>query len=407
MNCFSPRNEDDIVQLVKASADRQEPLSISGGNTRLGLGRPVSSINEVSLKGLSGITLYEPEELVISARVGTPLTEITEQLDLHGQELAFEPLSHAALYERDGSQSTLGGLVSVNASGPRRIKVGAARDHLLGFRAVNGRGEIFQSGGRVMKNVTGYDLSKLMAGSFGTLGILTEVTLKTLPKAPSESTVLVTDWDDATAISALTRASGLSLEVSSLAHIPANAALAAVSSVNRLHGRALTCFRIEGPEVSVGDRTLKLRRELGGNREYKVLNGLSSKAFWSSIRDVGPLRGLPGTVWRISTAPANGCRLVAGLLERELAIKAHYYDWAGGLVWLVLEGEDSDSAIAIRDELARWGGHATLVRASDAFRMSVDVFQPQAPSLAALTARVRQSFDPLMIFNRGRVREDL
>lgn len=408
MQALAPRDEKDVVEVVAAAISNGTPVDVQGGATRNGLGRPSSGEIRLSLSGCSGITLYEPSELVMSVRAGTPLHAVRDQLAQYGQELAFEPICHAELYGSQAEAQTMGGLFAVNASGPRRIKAGAARDHLLGFRAVNGRGETFKSGGRVMKNVTGYDMSKLMAGSFGTLGVLTELTFKVLPRPATEQTVLAIGLDDATAVREMTRITGLSLEVSSLAHLPSGVALPDGCDRAGLAGQALTCLRIEGPEGSTAERCQSLRNELGPIASRCETFGWSeSRELWTHVRDVKPLAATGRTLWRISTAPAQGAALVVALKARGSKIAGHYYDWAGGLIWLALETEDAADALLLREETDRLGGHATLIRASRDLRAQVPVFHPQSRALADLTARVRRSFDPTLILNRGRLREDL
>ncbi len=251
MDTLVPKDERDTIDIVSAAIANATPLEISGARTKAGLGRPVTAELRVSAAGMNGVSLYEPSELVLSAGAGTPIREITDLLAQRGQELAFEPIDYGALYGVEAGSGTIGGLIAVNASGPRRIKAGAARDHLLGFRAVSGRAEAFKSGGRVMKNVTGYDLSKLVTGSHGTLAILTEVTVKVLPKAEAEETLLIPGLEDDEAIKVLTGASGLPQEVSSFAHVPT---VAAASINGGFSGLSVTALRLEGPPVSIAKR---------------------------------------------------------------------------------------------------------------------------------------------------------
>ena len=408
MDRMAPRDEADVAEIVGAATTNECPLELVGGGSRRDLGRPSSARAVVSTKSLNGITLYEPSELVLSAQAGTPLKSIAELLDQHGQELAFEPIDHARILGGAAGTGTVGGMIAVNASGPRRIRSGAARDYLLGFRAISGRGELFKSGGRVMKNVTGYDMSKLMTGSYGTLGVLTEVTLKVLPKPETESTVLVTGLDDAAAVHLMTRVSGLSLEVSCFAHIP----LAMPRQVPALNGHLsqtpVTCFRVEGPKISVDERCAALRKSMGdAAAKVEVIEGAVSRALWLAVRDVVDILGPDGVIWRVSTAPAEGARLVAALQSRGLPMTGYFYDWAGGLIWLALKPAQDASAAEIRKEVDKHGGHATLIRAGASVRSSVPVFHPQPPALAALSSRIRRSFDPALILNRGRMREDL
>ena len=262
--------------------------------------------------------------------IGHAYREIIDLLAQRGQELAFEPMDYCALYGMERGSGTIGGLIAVNASGPRRIRAGAARDHLLGFRAVSGRAEAFKSGGRVMKNVTGYDLSKLVTGSHGTLAILTEVTVKVLPKAETEETLLILGLGDDEAIKVLTEASGLPHEVSSFAHAPAAAAPAMNGGFG---GQSVTALRLEGPPVSISKRKQDLISHFKAQcKEFGSLNAANSNKFWTALRDALPLAALDRDIWRISTAPAEGARVVGLIKTGGVPLKSWFYDWAGGLV---------------------------------------------------------------------------
>ena len=221
---FKPETTAQVVEAIAWASGEETPVEILGTGTKRGYGRPMGDGNRtighaVDLSGLSGITLYEPEELVLSAWAGTPLAEIEAAVAEKGQMLAFEPPALARLYGGDGG--TLGGMIACNLAGPRRIKAGAARDHILGVEAVTGRGELVKSGGRVVKNVTGYDVSKLLTGSFGTLAALTQITIKVLPAPETIETVLLTGLNEAAAVSAMSLAMNSSHEVSAAAFIPA------------------------------------------------------------------------------------------------------------------------------------------------------------------------------------------
>ena len=381
---FAPRDEADLVELAGAAAANRTPLEIVGGGGKRPLGHPVAADHVVAAAALSGITLYEPSELVMTAGAGTTVGEVRRLLRQNGQELAFDPPDlNAVLGEGDAEAATIGAVFAVGAAGPRRIRIGSARDHLLGFRAVSGRAEPFKSGGRVMKNVTGYDLSKLVTGSFGTLGVLSEVTFKTLPRAETEATLVLHGRDDRDAVRLMTEASGLSYEVSSLAHVDRRTAL-----------------RVEGPEVSVRERMAALERHFGG--ECERLAETASRALWEEVRDVVPLSRSGEQLWRLSVAPSEGAATVERIRASGVLLEGHFYDWAGGLVWLALGS--GDHAAALRNGL---DGHATLVRAPEAVRASTPVFHPQPPALAALSRRVKEGFDPERILNPGRMGPDL
>ncbi len=386
MEELTPRDEADLEEVIATAAAESVPLAVEGEGSKRDFGHAVQAERRLSMTALRGVSLYEPAELVLTAGAGTPLREIQALLEQQSQQLAFEPADYGRILGGPGGQGTLGGVAAVNASGPRRIRAGAARDHILGFRAISGRGEPFKSGGRVMKNVTGYDLSKLMAGSHGTLGVMSEITIKVLPKPETEETVVFAGLEDAAAVALMTAASGLSAEVSGFAHLPDEG------------GR--TGLRLEGPAASVASRREALLTRFGGAAE--VLTVAASHAFWESVRDVEPLAGRGAQLWRLSVAPTEGAAVVARLAEAGVPIAGRLFDWAGGLIWLAVE--EGRHGRAIREGLA---GHATCVRAPDAARADEPVFHPQPPALAALSRRVKEGFDPRRILNPGRMGEGL
>jgi glycolate oxidase FAD binding subunit len=403
---LKPTTPEQVAEAAAQAVADETPLEIVGQCTKRRLGRPVQAARLLDLSGLADITAYEPNELVLTCLAGTPLAEIERALAEKNQQLAFEPPDLAPLYGGVAGSGTIGGVLACNLSGPRRLQAGAARDHFLGFAAVSGRGEAFRAGGRVVKNVTGYDLCKLMAGSYGTLAALTEVTLKVLPAAEKTRTVLLQGLEDVVAIGAMTQALASPHEVSGAAHLPT--AVAARSSVAYVAkaGGAITALRVEGPGPSVEHRCAALRQELAVFGASEELHSLNSRTLWREIRDVAPL--LPDTacvLWRLSVAPASGATVV-----KEIGSRAadHFYDWGGGLIWLARPPIADAGEPGIRAAVTHHGGgHATLMRAPDATRLAVPVFEPQAAPLAALSARVKESFDPRRILNPGRMSASL
>jgi glycolate oxidase FAD binding subunit len=400
---IKPRDTKDVEAAVQWALADGKTLEIVGQGSKRALGRPAQTDATLDLSQLAGVTLYEPEELVLSAQAGTPLSVIEELTAGHGQELAFEPMDYGPLLGVPSGQGTIGGALATNLSGPRRLKAGAARDHFLGVAAVSGRGERFKSGGRVVKNVTGYDLCKLLAGSWGTLAAMTDVTLKTLPKAETEASVLVAGLDDGSAIAAMATGLRSSCDVSAAAHLPIAVAQRMLPGAGV--GRAATAMRLEGVETSVAHRARLLCDLLRSAGELIVLEQRRSLALWRAIRDMsgfaahGP--AAERSLWRISTAPGRGSELgrrLAAQADVELA-----YDWAGGLVWAAVAPSDDAGEAVVRAALAEAGGHAMLVRAPVAVRALVPVFEPQRGPLAALTARVKESFDPRGVLNPGRM----
>ena len=396
---FRPGDDKDVLETVAWAISEATPLEVLGQGTKRKIGRPTQCRQAIDLTGLSGVTLYEPEELVLSAKAGTPVEEVHNLLAEHNQELAFEPMDYGPLLGTERGGGTLGGVLATNLSGPRRVKAGAARDHILGVNVVSGRGETFKSGGRVVKNVTGYDLSKLMAGSWGTLGIVTDLTFKVLPSAETEKTVVLRGLDDETAASVMAKAMGSSAEVSGAAHLPESVTDRVAAGA--LAGEASTLLRIDGFEKSVDYRARRLSALLDSHQSSEILPQALSRSIWADIRDVSPFAdGTERPVWRVSMTPTRAFRMVADL--RLQAGASAFYDWQGGLVWLRMESDAE--APTLRALLARHGGgHATLVRADNATRSATEVFEPQAPALEALSARLKEQFDPSGVLNPGRI----
>lgn len=402
MNVVRPRDARDVEAAVQAAVAAAKTFEVVARGSKRAVGRPAQWDMTLDLSALSGVTLYEPAELVLSARASTPLSEIEALLAVSGQELAFEPMDLGPLLGGPAGAGTLGGAIAANLAGPRRIKAGAARDHFLGFSAVSGRGETFKSGGRVVKNVTGYDLSKLLAGSWGTLAAMTDVTVKVLPRAETESSVILRGLDDTRAIAALNAAMGSAAEVSGAAHLPALAAA-------RLHeggafAAAVTAMRLEGVPPSIRHRIGLLRTLLGGFGAIDILDERASRALWRAVRDVTPFAAGSGKarpLWRISTAPLNGPTVAQAIAA--VAPAMFVYDWAGGLVWAELSELPDGGTGVVRRAVAASGGHATLIRADAAVRAAVDVFDPLAPGVAMLTRRIKEGFDPRGVLNPGRM----
>jgi glycolate oxidase FAD binding subunit len=364
----------------------------------------------LDLSALNAVTAYEPNELIITVQAGAPLADVLSLIDSRKQQFAFEPVNTSQLLGAPDT-GTIGGMIGAGLAGPRRIRAGGARDHLLGAHAVSGFGDSFKAGGRVVKNVTGYDLCKLLAGSWGTLAVMTEVTLKVMPRPESERTLMLRGLDDGTANRAMTAALGSPFDVSGAAHLPNSAfragagALADPLADLGSPREAVTLLRLEGITASAIHRAAALAAVLAPFGTAEILQDAASAAAWSLIRDVQPfaangsLGGWP--VWRIVCPPACG-----GALGERLARDTGgdvIYDWGGGLIWAALPPKPDAQAALLRQRVDAVGGHATLIRASEQVRRDVDVFHPQQPGLAALGERVRHSFDPKSILNRGRM----
>ncbi|RWM18378.1 MAG: glycolate oxidase subunit GlcE [Mesorhizobium sp.] len=400
MTTFTPSTTAEVLTTVQWAAAEETPLEILGHGSKSGIGRPLQTEHTLDLSKLTGVTLYEPAELVLSARAGTPLAEIERLLAENGQQFAFEPIDYGPLVGGDPGRGTIGGVLASNLSGPRRLKAGAARDHILGVAAVSGRGEAFKSGGRVVKNVTGYDLSKLMANSWGTLAVLTDVTFKVLPAAETEVTLAIRGLLDEAAVAAMALALGSSAEVSSAAHLPER--IAAKVAGGKHGSDAATLLRVEGFGPSVVYRIEALRKLLAKAGPLEEIAGEASKTIWRDIRDCRPFAD-SGTrpVWRVSMAPSEAHHMVMAL-RMQAAVDA-FYDWQGGLVWLSMREDDPETNLLRGLIRKHGGGHATLVRASAPHRAALPVFEPQPPHLAALSARLKAEFDPKNILNPGRM----
>ena len=362
-----PETEADLADMI---ASASAPVCVRGGGTR---GVTLDG-TVLETGGLSGITLYEPGSLTLVAQAGTPLAEIEAALDAEGQRLAFEPMDHRGLLGTSGAP-TIGGVVAANVSGPRRVSVGACRDFMLGVRYVDGAGVVVKNGGRVMKNVTGYDLVKLMSGSWGTLGVLTEVSLKVLPKPETAACVMIDGLSDADAVRAMAKALGSPFEVSGAAHIPVG-----------LDGHPVTMLRVEGFTGSVAYRADQVAGLFEGKAVRVERDPDKVAKGWAWVRDVEAFHGQPGDVWRVSCTPTEAADLAA-----RIRAEALLYDWGGGLIWArVAEGTD------VRARLGVFDGHATLVRGSGQAK-----FQPDPEPIAALSRGLRARFDPKGILNTG------
>ncbi len=361
MSAIAPGSEDELAEAVRSATG---PLWIKGGGTR----GVVSPGTPVTTRGLSGITLYEPGALTLVAAAGTPMAEIETALAAEGQRLPFEPMDHRRLMGTAGDR-TLGGVMAGNISGPRRIQSGAARDFALGVRFVDGTGQVIKNGGRVMKNVTGYDLVKLMCGAHGTLGVLTEVALKVLPIPETTQTLLLHGLTPKAAVQAMAAAMGTPYEVSGAAFCDGTVML-----------------RLEGFEASVRYRLGRLQAALARfGADSTLCAGVDQ---WQAVRDVTAFAGVAGDVWRVSCRPSEGPELA----ERAGA-RAVIFDWAGGLLWLLCDAGDD-----LRARLGPYDGHATRLRFDGG---AVPRFQPQAPAIDRLSAGLRQRFDPRGILNAG------
>ncbi len=403
-NTLRPADASQAAEIITRAAAENTPLRIHAGNSKQTYGRPVETQYTLDLSNISGILDYEPAELFVSARAATRLLTITDELDAHGQMLAFEPPDWRALLQTE-NHPTLGGTVACNLAGPRRVRAGAARDHFLGFNAINGRGECWKAGGKVVKNVTGYDMCKLQSGAFGTLSVLLDCTMRLLPKPETSSSVLYLGLSDAEAAHIMSAALNSPHEVSAAAHLPAHFAARSASSAGFPAGQSVTALRLEGPRPSVAYRAHALESL---HRPGAQLGEAESARFWQEIGSVQKLlAGTQTIVWRVCTTP-TASPAILHQIQNHIDGAEGFYDWGGGLLWIELDPSLTDTGESvIRAAIARSGGHATLLRADHAQRTRIPVFQPLAPALEALTRRVKTGFDPLGILNPGRMQQGI
>ena len=406
MDTLRVRDAADVEAVVRAAIAGEQPLEIIGHGSKRRIGQPMATNAVLDVSALNAVMSYEPNELIITVQAGAPLADVMSLIDSKNQQFAFEPVDTAALLGTT-DRGTVGGMIGAGLAGPRRIKAGGVRDHLLGAHAVSGFGDSFKTGGKVVKNVTGYDLCKLLAGSWGTLAVMTEVTLKVMPRPESERTLVLRGLDDLAANRAMTAALGSPFDVSGAAHLPVPALRAEPGGLGQpdATGGAVTLLRLEGTAASAAHRAAALGKLLASFGAAATVEDAASAAAWSSVRDVQPFAadGPLGTsvVWRIVCPPASGGAL-GEALARETGGTV-FYDWGGGLLWAALPPKPDGRAALLRRRVEAVGGHATLLRASDEVRQKVDVFHPQAGGVAALGERVRASFDPKTILNRGRL----
>lgn len=406
MDTLKVRDAKDVEEVVRAAIANEQPLEIIGHGSKRGIGHAMATNAVLDVSALNAVTSYEPNELIITLQAGAPLSDVLSLIDAKNQQFAFEPMNTAPLLGTP-ALGTIGGMIAAGLAGPRRIRAGGARDHLLGAHAVSGFGDSFKTGGKVVKNVTGYDLCKLLAGSWGTLSVMTEVTLKVMPKPEAERTLLLRGLGDAAANKAMTAALGSPFDVSGAAHLPKSAFRAKTEGLGDLagQGEALTVLRLEGITASAAHRAASLRELLAPFGTATLVEDGASVALWATVRDVLPFAANDALgawpVWRIVCPPASGATL-GTQLARETGGDV-IYDWGGGLIWAALPPKSDAHAPAVRERANAFGGHAMLIRAAEDVRRDVDVFHPQAPGIAALSERVRASFDPKTILNPGRL----
>jgi glycolate oxidase FAD binding subunit len=384
---LTPNHAGDVAEIVREANTSRQRCEIVGGGTKRSLGSPVDADLQLDLSAIAGVELYEPEELVLKVRAGTPVSHIREVLAKKNQQLAFEPPQYAALFGNFTSEDTIGGIVACNLSGPRRILSGSVRDAVLGIEAVNGRGETFKGGGRTVKNVTGYDIPRLLTGSYGVLAVITSITFKIHPAPAREVTLVLTGLSDTVAIQVLSGTLKMPFDVSAAVHLS-----------GRLSD-SVTAVRLEGFSQSVAARERELGKYLEKMGPVTSMAGDESTAFWRRQRDLSDFARDPEScVWRLLLPATKAARVVAATRGEVL------YDWGGSQIFIKTSAEGARSqATSLRTLAGEAGGSACLFKAPAALRVDLGTFQPRPKAYQELAERVRTSFDPNRVLNPGKL----
>ena len=396
---FKPSSREEITEIIKNCYKKSIPLEINGTKSKNKIGRNFQSEKTLDLSGYSGIIEYKPEELYIKVKAGTPLKEILEAIEKNNQQLAFEPIDFGFLFEGKSNGGTIGGVVACNFAGPRRFKVGSARDHVLGFQGINGKGEIIKSGGTVVKNVTGYDLCKLVSGSYGTLTVLTELSIKVLPKPESSKTLIINNPHLKKAMEYLGTALSSSSDPSGGVFYPERFENNFVFN-DLTHKGALTAIRIEGPTNSVDQRISRLVKELSLlENEYSVLDNFQTDLFWSKTRNLEVFSNLKNNLLRVIVPVSETLNVIQKLKKYEIN---YFLDWGGNLIWLELEQISLKILREIKEITKEHSGYFTIIKLEDDLKASADIFTID-PIKYKISEKIKKSFDPKRIFNPGKM----
>ena len=399
LSTLKPENEEAIAESVKYCYKKNIPLEISGLGSKKNIGKNFQSQKNLDLSNYSGIIKYEPEELYIKVKSGTSIKEINEELDKKNQQLAFEPNDFGFLFEGKSSEGTIGGVLSSNFAGPRRFKVGSARDHILGFKGVNGKGEIIKSGGTVVKNVTGYDLSKIITGSFGTLSIFTEISVKVLPKADLTKTLIIENPHLKKGLEYLNIALGSSTDPSGGVFYPEYFRNQFTFNDLTIEG-PITAIRIEGSKLSVDERINQLLKELNvSTKEISILDSSQSNIFWENTRCLKVFTDLKSNLLRVIVPASEVLDLTNKLKPYNIK---YFIDWGGNLVWLQLDKINLNFIREIRSLVKNLGGYLTVIKAETSLKASIDIFTIDEVKYK-IYEKIKKSFDPKRILNPGKM----
>ena len=406
-NFYYPADEQQLSEVVKELYKKNLPTEIVGTGSKSFIGNKIQSANRLKLSRLSGIIEYLPEELYIKVKASTPLELIEQELDKNNQELAFEPLDFGFIEKGKSNKGTIGGYISCNFAGPRRFKVGSVRDHILGFRGVNGKGDIIKSGGTVVKNVTGYDLSKLIAGSFGTLVALTEVTLKVLPKKNSLSTITIHTEDKKLVSGLFDKISSSSSEISAAIYIPDepknknyNLNKEMIFKFNDLKYKgSFLALRLEGDKNSIDERIKELIKELELNKlNTSILDVYQSTPFWKKVNNLELFSQTKNNLVRVVIPPSNGIKLMKHLGDKY----KYYIDWCGALYWIEIQSKKIKKIVEIKKIVREFGGYLTIIKTSLDYDYEESIFTVDNTRLL-ISEKIKKSFDPKRIFNPGKM----
>ena len=398
-NIFNPSSREEIAEIIRNCYKKNIPLEINGSKSKNKIGRNFQAEKTLDLTSYSGIIDYKPEELYIKVKAGTPINSIIEELDKHDQQLAFEPVDFGFLFNGKSNNGTIGGVISCNFAGPRRFKVGSARDHLLGFQGINGKGEIIKSGGTVVKNVTGYDLCKLISGSFGTLSVLTELSVKVLPKPQSSKTLIINNPHIKKAIEYLGTALSSSSDPSGGVFYPEQFDQSFTFNDLTYKG-ALTAIRIEGPFNSVDHRIKNLSAELGLlENEYSILESVQTKIFWNKTKNLEIFSNSKKNLLRIVVPISETLSVLQKLKPYEIN---YFLDWGGSLIWVEIEKINLKILREIKDITQQHSGYFTIIKVEDDLKASADIFTID-PIKYKISEKIKKSFDPKRIFNPGKM----
>ena len=406
-NFYYPEDEQQLSEVVKELYKKNLPTEIVGTGSKSFIGNKIQSANKLKLSKLSCIIEYLSEELYIKVKACTPIELIEQELDKNNQELAFEPLDFGFIEKGKTNKGTIGGYISCNFAGPRRFKVGSVRDHILGFRGVNGKGDIIKSGGTVVKNVTGYDLSKLIAGSFGTLVALTEVTLKVLPKKNSLNTITIHTEDKKLVSGLFDKISSSSSEISAAIYIPDepknknyNLNKEMIFKFNDLKYKgSFLALRLEGDKTSIEERIKELIKELELNKlNTSILDVYQSTPFWKKVNNLELFSQTKNNLVRVVIPPSNGIKLMKHLGDKY----KYYIDWCGALYWIEIQSKKINKIVEIKKIVRKFGGYLTIIKTSLDYDYEESIFTVDNTRLL-VSEKIKKSFDPKRIFNPGKM----